>query len=88
MAYEASTGGYIELKDRSFEARVLGYVIKPGAAAQTLTRLPIEQIFAPENIGTPNGFKLDEITSPSDKYKAQNHLFAGYGMLNVQVSKK
>jgi len=88
MAYEASTGGYIELKDRSFEARVLGYVIKPGAAAQTLTRLPIEQIFAPQNIGTPNGFKLDEITSPSDKYKAQNHLFAGYGMLNVQVSKK
>ncbi len=88
MAYEASTGGYIELKDRSFEARVLGYVIKPGAAAQTLTRLPIEQIFDLQNIGTPNGFKLDEITSPSDKYKAQNHLFAGYGMLNVQVSKK
>ncbi|MDZ4757385.1 MAG: TonB-dependent receptor [Bacteroidota bacterium] len=88
MAVEASTGGYVELKERSFEARVLGYVIKPSAEAQVLTRLPIEQIFAPQNIGTPTGFKLDEITSPSDKYRAQNKLFAGYGMLNVQVSKK
>ena len=88
IAFEASTGGYIELKERSFEARVLGYVIKPSAEAQRLTRLPVEQIFAPQNIGTPTGFKLDEITSPSDKYNAQNRLFAGYGMLNVQVTKK
>ncbi len=88
MAIEASTGGYIELKERSFDSRFLGYVIKPGAEAQRLTRLPIEQIFAPQNIGTSTGFKLDEITSGSDRYKAQNSLYAGYGMLNIQATKR
>lgn len=87
-SFEINMGTYAEYKSREFSARVLGYTIKPGQQAQKLRRLPIEQIFAPENVGTPNGFKIDEITSKSDAYKAHNRLIANYISANLPIGKK
>jgi outer membrane receptor protein involved in Fe transport len=86
-SFEADLGNYIEYKNRTFSARTLGYVIAPGLQAFNLTRLPIGSIFDPANVGTPGGFKMDEITSLSDKYSAQNKQIASYALVNLPVGK-
>src|SRR5258707_10515847 len=63
-------GNYVEYKTREFSARILGYTIKPGYDAFTLTKLPLDSIFNPLNTGERTTFKIDEITSKSDAYKA------------------
>ncbi len=76
--FELSAGNYIEYKTRSFAARLIGYTIKPSAQAQQLLEQPLPAIFAPTAVGEPSNFRLDEITSPSDAYKAQNLQAATY----------
>jgi TonB-dependent receptor len=85
--FELNVGSYAEYKSREFIARVLGYTIAPSFVAFNLKRLPLDQIFAPENIGG-TGFKMDEITSSSDKYAAQNLQLAGYVSLGIPIGKK
>lgn len=85
--FDVNVGTYTEYKSRQFIARVLGYTILPSATAFDLKRLPIDQIFAAENIG-PNGFRMDEITSKSDQYMAQNLQVAGYVSLGLPIGKK
>lgn len=77
-SFDINLGNYVEYKSRTFAARVLGYTIKPGFTAFNLTRQDVGSIFSDANVGTKDGFKLDEITSPSDKYWAQNKLLASY----------
>lgn len=86
LSPELNAGNYVEYRDRSFNARVIGPVIFPGAQAQQLERLPIDQIFQPQNFGN-GGFRLDEITNPSDAYSGQNKLLATYASLNLPVNK-
>ncbi len=81
-------GTYAEYKSRQFIARVLGYTINPGALAFDLKRLPLDQIFADQHVGIPGGFKMDEITSASDKYQAQNTQMAGYISADLPIGKK
>ncbi len=71
--------GYNEqFKDRVFDARVLGYVVtNPGKFNWALLTQPMDSIFAPENIGNA-GFRIDEITNPSDHYTSSSNLHAGY----------
>lgn len=80
-------GNFVEYKFRHFSARTLGYVIPPGQKADSLTRLPLGHIFASQNIAIPGGFKVDEITSPSDAYTAQNFLVATFAALDIKVKK-
>lgn len=87
-SFDVSVGNYIEYKRRSFSARVLGYTIKPGRLAQQLTRLPVDEIFADSNVGEDRKFKIDEITSLSDKYWAQNKLIASFVSLRLPVGQK
>ncbi len=76
--FDVAVGNYVESKSREFSARILGYTIKPGYNAFILTKLPLDSLFDTANVGDKNNFKLDEITSKSDTYKAQNLQEAGY----------
>jgi outer membrane receptor protein involved in Fe transport len=87
-SFETTVGTYFEQKNRAFAARILGYTIKPGANAFNWTRYDLGTIFSDPYVGVNNGFKIDEITSMSDKYEAQNQLLAGFAQLALPVGKK
>jgi len=74
-------GYYVDNKTRDFNARYVSYLY-PGffdqQIGEQLIRLPISQIFAPENIRSQDGFVIEEGTRPSDTYTGQNLLVAGY----------
>ncbi len=79
------TGFYLENKNRDFSSRYFSYT--PSANLNPALRdLPLDQIFAPENINDVNGFVLAEGTSPSDSYAASNTLAAGYVGASIPVS--
>jgi outer membrane receptor protein involved in Fe transport len=84
---ELKAGAYYEVKDRTFNARNLGYV-QSNSSLFNIGSLPIDQIFAPQNINTTNGVKIDEQTNKSDAYTAKNSLLAVYASGNYSFSKK
>jgi hypothetical protein len=79
-------GGSALLKDRTFKARVLGYVGATSQFDNSLRNLPADQIFAPENINE-NGFVLNEITNNNDRYKALADLYSGFAMFDNRLGK-
>jgi outer membrane receptor protein involved in Fe transport len=74
-------GYLVEYRTRSFNARYLSYLY-PGnfdpAIGVALSRLPIGQIFSPQNISRNNGLVIEEGTGQSDAYTGSNLLTAGY----------
>lgn len=80
-------GYYLERKTRNFSARWMSYKSRNNQAADSLSSLPIDQVFDPKNMDSKNGFFLTEGTNPSDKYDAQNFLTAGYASLLIPVKK-
>jgi len=71
-------GYFDQYKSREFDARAMGFVVtNPGLFNYNLLLLPIDSLFTPEHMGT-NGFRIDEITNPSDRYTAASNLHAGY----------
>ncbi len=86
--FSINAGSYWEQKSRDFAARILGYTIKPGANAFNWNHYEVGKIFSDPYVGVTNGYKIDEITSASDKYSAQNQLIAGYGQLALPIGKK
>lgn len=80
-------GYYVEHKSRNFNARWMSYKSKNNQVADSLSSLPIDQVFDPQNMDPKNGFFLTEGTNPSDMYDAQNILTAGYTSLLVPVKK-
>lgn len=83
-------GYYFESKERNFNARYVSYLY-PGffnnEEGQRLIRLPLNEIFAPENIKTQDGFVIEEGTRPSDTYTGNNFLAAGYAMGYIPVGR-
>jgi TonB-dependent receptor len=75
-------GAYYETKERTFGVRNLGYKAASAATYSNyaLQILPVNQIFAGENINSNNGFAIDEDTKKSDRYIASNRLTAAYLM--------
>jgi outer membrane receptor for ferrienterochelin and colicin len=76
-------GYYAEYKTRNFNARYINYQYPntadfDQAIGQELSRLPLDQIFAPENIKREDGFVIEEGTQPQDSYEGTNLLGAGY----------
>ncbi len=76
-------GYYAEYKTREFNARYINYQYPntadfDQAIGQELSRLPLDQIFAPENIKRKDGFVIEEGTQPQDSYEGTNLLGAGY----------
>ena len=79
--------GYVYAeKERQSEIRRYGYAFN-GAVANDPALLvqPLEQILAPENI-VPNGFRIREITRPTDNYQANNELEAYYGQVEFNFN--
>ncbi len=76
-------GYYAEYKTRNFNARTVNYLYPDlpefdQAIGYELTRLPLDQIFAPENIKRNDGFIIEEATKSEDSYNGTNLLTAAY----------
>jgi TonB-dependent receptor len=79
-------GGLYQKRDRSFDARVMGFVLGNYPKFDySYLNLPQEQIFATEHIGE-TGFIMDDITNPSDGYTGQSNLKAGYVLLDNKIA--
>jgi TonB-dependent receptor len=74
--------GYLaDYRTRDFNARYVSYLY-PGFSdieeGERLKRLPIDEIFAPENIRTVDGFVIEEGTRPTDRYNGSSFVGAAY----------
>lgn len=81
--------GYLaDYRQRSFAARYISYLY-PGTndpvIGEEIKRMPINQIFAPENLKTVDGLVIEEGTRNIDQYTASNLLTAAYvnGIFNI-----
>lgn len=76
--------GYLGLrKSREFNARIFQY--RPGINYSGNTSGNYYDIFTPANIGN-DGFELEEITNPTDRYEASSMLHAGFLMFDNRLS--
>ncbi|MCU0471746.1 MAG: TonB-dependent receptor [Bacteroidales bacterium] len=85
---EIKAGLYFENKDREFNARNFGYAKGSPESTFGQTTLPVDQIFADENMNLTTGIKLMEVTALSDSYTAANHQVAGYLSVRIPVGEK
>lgn len=87
-------GGYYQYRDRSFDARLLGFgIYRPsGGFDMSLLSLPQSQIFDPNNLGLKadgkGGFLLLDGTNPTYAYTATASLVATYLMADSRFGKK
>lgn len=83
-------GYLIDYRNRNFDSRYISYLY-PGffnpTVREDLIRLPLDQIFAPENIRTLDGFVIEEGTRPIDSYSAESLTFAGYVSTEVPLDR-
>jgi TonB-dependent receptor len=81
---EIKVGYMSEYRSRTFNSRYFSYLY-PGfndpTIGEELIRLPLDQIFDPENIRARNGFAFEEGTRPIDSYNASNFLNAMYAKI-------
>lgn len=85
---QLKAGYYVDYRARDFDSRYFSYLYPGFFSSQvgdSLSRLPLDQIFAPENIKTRDGFVLEEGTRPIDAYRASNFLTAGYVGVNYPM---
>jgi len=87
-SFDVNLGNYIEYKSRIFSARQLGYTIAPGPFAFPLKHLPINEIFAAENVGETGRFKIDEATNKYDSYSAKNRMIASFVSVKLPLGTK
>jgi len=85
---EIRAGFYFEDKKREFAARNFGYSKATNQSVMGSTTLPVNEVFADNNINLTTGIKLTEITSPSDSYNASNNQIAGYFSLKLPFTTK
>lgn len=97
--HDIKLGGNHVYRDRTFDARFLGYGMYRKNSSLTpnteLLLLDESQIFAPQNIGIVDGpgkkdggFLLAEATTPKDSYKASSMLHAGYLSIDSRIFEK
>jgi outer membrane receptor protein involved in Fe transport len=85
------TGGRLVLRDRTSTTRRFGFQFQ-GSEGIDLTA-PVEQVIVPDNIGAegpddPGYLELEENTTSSDDYSAEQQLTAGYLMGDVPWSRR
>ncbi|MBC5992805.1 TonB-dependent receptor [Pontibacter cellulosilyticus] len=72
-------GFYAERKNRDYSSRFFSFApLNTDTFDESITYKPLNEIFAPGNIGTSIGWKLLEDFNPQNNYKAQNTYLAGY----------
>ncbi|MCL4549205.1 MAG: TonB-dependent receptor [Bacteroidetes bacterium] len=78
-------------KDRDYDPRVFGFDFNQRktsiALRDSIFKLPVEDIFRPENIN-PNFIYLVEVSNPPDKYSASEKLQSAFLMFNTIVYDK
>jgi hypothetical protein len=84
---EIKVGGSIQNRDRTFAAKLLGYVTMNNfEPTNALLTLPESEIFNPTNMGALgngfNGFSMLNVTKPSDQYIASSKLNSAYAMVD------
>jgi len=85
---EIKAGAYIEMKDRSFAARNIGFAMANTSTFNwALLYAPIDTVFLDRNINFTNGIKVDESSNENDSYNADNELYAGYLAVNIPFRK-
>lgn len=88
MPQSVKVGTFMQSKHREFNARVLGYVITNVSQFDwSLLNKSEGEIFNTENM-SEKGFRIDDITMPTDQYSAQSNLTAGYVMFDNKFLKK
>ncbi len=68
---------------RDFSAR--RFLFAPQRLTTLDLFLPSNQLFAPANI-RPDGFQITEFTRATDTYQAEMNIFAGYAMVDLNLS--
>ena len=81
-------GAYYQRKDRTFTSRVLGYAISNAVKFNyDLLTQSQSTMFESSNMGD-KGFRIDDVTEPSNDYTAGSSLTAAYLMADNKVLKK
>jgi TonB-dependent receptor len=81
-------GALADRKDRDFSARWMSFrKANTGQFDNSLSALPLGDIFSGANINGTSGYKLEEGTNPSDSYTASNTLIAGYAGTTLKWAK-
>jgi hypothetical protein len=84
---EIKVGASMQNRDRTFAAKLLGYVTMNNfEPTNALLTLPESEIFNPANMGALgngfNGFSMLNVTKPSDQYIASSKLNSAYAMVD------
>ncbi len=86
-------GGGYQQRERDFTGRLVGFVPYRGPGVSfdnTLTSLPIDQIYLPENLGLKSpgvgGFMISDGTAPNASYDATSTLGFGYLMADQRFA--
>ena len=82
LASQVKLGGSVLDRDRGFLSRRLRFT--PRNAAEVDLSAPVEEIFAPANVG--RAFELREETRGTDRYDAAQNVGAVYGMTDLPLS--
>ncbi len=83
------TGAGLEFKNREFNARWISYKKSNSSTFDnSLLFLPINEIFADQNLNNTTGFTITEGTNPSDRYIAENQMYWWYTSTSIKISKK
>lgn len=85
---ELKAGFFFENKDRTFNARNIGYTQSTTNFDQSLAYLPVWDLFQPQNINNTTGVQIGEITYKKDSYNASNRLLAYYLMASIPMGGK
>ena len=86
--FKLRAGFYAEHKEREFANRYFSYIKDNDRTFDVDETLPVDQLFAPQNIRPGTGFVLDEGTNPLDRYNGRNTLLAGYMGVVAPISDK
>ncbi len=82
-------GFYAERKNRDFSARFFSYrPANPGTFNNAILTMPLDQVFAPQNINPETGWEVVEGTNQTDKYVAHNTYLAGFVGGSLPISAK
>jgi TonB-dependent receptor len=79
-----------QYRDRDFTARFLGLVLNqnnPNYDINAILQRPIETLFA-RNVINAGLYNLNELSNPTDRYRANSFTNSGYFMLDSKLSEK
>lgn len=77
------TGVRVTVRHRDFSAR--RFLFAPQRLTTLNLQAPSNELFAPANI-RPDGFQITEFTRATDTYDADMKIFAGYAMVDLNLS--